>query len=473
MRNVKITFDTITNLLGEQLIPSHPFFILTLLQSLENQISSYDVAPTSYAYCYHSLIHVSLLRQSVPNDKIGSVFNFLTELSFWMYEGEKSTISKVKLQEFYANYTDKYVFYYGFQDILSILTEAVILSDDENNYNFSYKYLAYYLTAKKISTILTSVKGKTIVNSLIYNLNNEMNANILVFLTHHTKDNNLLEEILFKSMLPFEDFKPITLETDDSFFKFLSNFVSTIEENILPESTNPAKNREKDLIQKDKLQIKRQSSKSEDDSEEISSSDLVENFKVIKILGQIIKNQHGNFEKEKLISMLEAAYNACFRSIDHLSTVLESDREEVIEAFLEKHSKDKKEITIRDKEILKSKISGFLYYIGYRLCLGSFANLSLAVGTQNIDDIYDQVAKRINSPAAKLITFNIKTYYGKLSIPELIRMKEDFKGNPVALHMLTSRVYSYLYNNYVNYEKRSKIANILELKSLPIAKKGK
>ena len=89
-----------------------------------------------------------------------------------------------------------------------------------------------------------------------------------------------------------------------------------------------------------------------------------------------------------------------------------------------------------------------------------------------MNDIYDKVADKIGSPAAKLITFNIKTYYGQLSIPELKKINEEFKNNHVAMHLLKSRVYSYVYNNYVDFKKRDQILSILDLKSLPITTKS-
>lgn len=482
LRKVKITFDTITNLLGEQLIPSYPFFILTLLQSLDNQLKSYDIAPTSYAYCYHSLIHVSLLRQQVKNDKIGSVFNFLIELSFKLYDEYKSkSLSEDQFKLFYKEYTDKFIFSYGLDEIQDILCNAVILNKEDNHFYFSYKYLSYYLTAKKISTILNEEKGKNILSDLSENLNIEMNANILVFLTHHTKDNNLLEELLFRSMLPFENYKAITLDLDDTFFSFLSNFVSTIKDNILPENTNPKANRENELVKRDQKEFKRKNNTNDNNienddlnfNENNESIDIIETFKVIKILGQIIKNQHGNFEKDKLISLLEASYNACFRSIDFLTTVIKASEEEITELIFNKFSKKQQEnFSLADREKIKNKIINFLQFLGYRLCLASFSNLSLSVGTSNMNDIYDKVADKIGSPAAKLITFNIKTYYGQLSIPELKKINEEFKNNHVAMHLLKSRVYSYVYNNYVDFKKRDQILSILDLKSLPITTKS-
>ena len=63
--SVKNTFETISGLLGEQLIPSYPVFTLSLLQSLDNQLKPFNVTETSYAYCYQSLIVLSLMRVGV------------------------------------------------------------------------------------------------------------------------------------------------------------------------------------------------------------------------------------------------------------------------------------------------------------------------------------------------------------------------------------------------------------------------
>ena len=410
------------------------------------------------------------------------MFNFLIELSFKLYDEYKSkSLSEDQFKLFYKEYTDKFIFSYGLDEIQDILCNAVILNKEDNHFYFSYKYLSYYLTAKKISTILNEEKGKNILSDLSENLNIEMNANILVFLTHHTKDNNLLEELLFRSMLPFENYKAITLDLDDTFFSFLSNFVSTIKDNILPENTNPKANRENELVKRDQKEFKRKNNTNDNNienddlnfNENNESIDIIETFKVIKILGQIIKNQHGNFEKDKLISLLEASYNACFRSIDFLTTVIKASEEEITELIFNKFSKKQQEnFSLADREKIKNKIINFLQFLGYRLCLASFSNLSLSVGTSNMNDIYDKVADKIGSPAAKLITFNIKTYYGQLSIPELKKINEEFKNNHVAMHLLKSRVYSYVYNNYVDFKKRDQILSILDLKSLPITTKS-
>lgn len=100
----------------------------------------------------------------------------------------------------------------------------------------------------------------------------------------------------------------------------------------------------------------------------------------------------------------------------------------------------------------------------YRICLGSFSNLSLAVGTQNIDEEYDKVAQAIGTPAAKLISFTIKSFYGPMSITELEELIREFSGNHLATHILKARVLKYVYNNTITYQKKQKIGQICGMK---------
>lgn len=81
--------------------------------------------------------------------------------------------------------------------------------------------------------------------------------------------------------------------------------------------------------------------------------------------------------------------------------------------------------------------------------------------------IFDDVANSIGTPAAKLVSFSIKTCYGKLSIKELKDLVQEFEKNPVALRILKARVKSYLYNNYIEFRDRQKIVDTLKMSLLP------
>lgn len=459
--NIKKTYDTISSLLGEQLIPSYPIFILSLLQSLDSQLK-FDVAPTSYAYCYHSLIHLSLMREGVTNNEMGSLFNFLTEFAHLLYNKKISGMHIDHFSLFYDNYKNKYPFDFSCDKIVSILTRSNILKLDDDCIMFSYKYLSYYLSAKKISSFIHEKRGEEEIKRLCNNIHTESNANVLIFLTHHTSDNNLIEELLFASMLPFESREPITLAINDPFFSFLQTFVSAIKDDVILNNNNPEEYRKKQLQEADKKDTN--SSKpnqlTEDDFKDPNIVDITQTLKIIKILGQIVKNQHGNFEKERLSSLIKSSYLAAFRLINFFSTMLIDAKGELVDAL----TKDISDPSNRD--LVQRKVSDFLYFLGYRMCLMTFSNLSNAVGTSTLKTLYDDVANDINTPAAKLITFTIKTYYGSMNTSELEQLMNEFKDNQVAQRIIKARVLNHVYNNNVPFDKKQKISSICQIKLL-------
>ena len=177
-------------------------------------------------------------------------------------------------------------------------------------------------------------------------------------------------------------------------------------------------------------------------------------------MGQIVKNQKGSFEKSKIISLLTEAYLVCFRTINFYSSKLEEEKADIIDYFIQEFKKNGK-YEINEKE-LERKINSLLMMMLYRVCLSTFANLSLSIGTSKMDSIYDTVANNIDSPAAKLISFTIKTYYGSLKMTELEDLVDEFKSNPVAMHILKARVINYVYNNPVEYTMKQSIGKVVD-----------
>ena len=94
-------------------------------------------------------------------------------------------------------------------------------------------------------------------------------------------------------------------------------------------------------------------------------------------------------------------------------------------------------------------------------CYDIFSKIIFSAGLKDFQELYNEVACRIGTPAAKLVSFSINSYYNELSIKEVASLAREFEGNYVALHILKSRVKSYIYNNHVSYSKQQRIAQIL------------
>lgn len=462
-RQVKLTFDQISNLLGEEYMPSYPVFILSLLQSLNNTLKNFDVEKTSYGYCYYSLIIAALIKNGVTQDKVEGIIQFLSKLAFSMYEKSSDSFSTEEYNKFYTDYVKSYRASYGEEKLLEILTKSYIIKDDDGSYKFSYKYIFYYLIAASISRIQDSDKLKAIIKELCDNMHKEKEANILIFLANQNIIPGVIQELIFYSWLPFEDFKPITLDTDDRLFSQIKNIAKEIKVDVMRNDVNPHEERTKELKLRDREKQEAGDSPFISDEEIDKNKDLRDvssSIKIVRILGQIIKNQKYTYKTEKLVTLVEQAYNVSFRTIAFLSDAMGRSKDEIVDYLKQKH----KNITKEDAAKIEDRVSRILQSMLYRFCLDNFSNVSASVGAPDMTDLFIKVAKDMDTPAAKIVSFTINTYYNKMKISDLEAIMQEFKNNPVATEIIRSRVMSYVYHNYVSRDERQKIGNICKFR---------
>lgn len=470
---IKQTYDKITILLGQQLIPSYPVFILSLLQGLNQAMEGFNVSKTSYAYCYNSLIISSLLKSGTDKEKINGVLKFLSEFSYYYYtrNNEATEFCMKDYESFYNDYKEEYNVPYGIEKLLKILCEADLIRRIEGEaYSFSYRYVFYYLVAQKISELLNNNKADGIIQELCKKLHKEREANILIFLVYHNGIEKQMEDLLFASWLPFENYKPITLQLDDPLFSDLNSIVDGIKANVLLQNIDPKENRDVALRKSDDEQRKLNTvNKPTDEDFETNQClrDLNNTYKIIKILGQIIKNQKETLKKEQILKLIEESYYVCFRSIAFFNKMIDDSKEEIFSLLLDKNKNSLK----LDENVLKDKVRKMLHMLLYHQCLRSFTILSCAVGRSDMSENFDEVAARINTPAAKIISFTIKTYYNKMEFKDLKNLVSEFKDNPVVMEIIKARVINYVYNNYLDISVRQRIGQLCNLQLVDNNKK--
>lgn len=462
LNNVKLRFNEINSLIGNRLMPSYPIFILTLLQSLDENLQNFS--QTSYANIYLVLIKAGLVKEGIKDSVLTSLLNILKELAFYMYDNKRSPFNREDFDNFMLEYTRKYFRHklLTSDKILRVLCDSNILKYDDEYYTFSYKYIYYFLIAQKISTDIDSYQG--LIYDLCNNIHLEINANILIFLSHHSKAQILIDNIVFTSEIPFENASPLTLNKDDEFVKFITEFTNELRDEII-EDRNPKEEVKKELKEKDA--IERGSQEDEDHEEGILPSEAIEMnqaFRTVKIIGQIVKNQSGDFEKEKLIKLVEAAYNTIFRFLGFYSGMLVKDKELLIEAIVEDiRSKEEEKSSRRgnvDVKLIEKTVRNILQFISWRICVESMNNLMFAVGTKGQNELFDRVNSNIDSPASKIVTFAIKTFYDKIDAKELEKLFDDVKDNYLAQCILREYIKKYLYTNFVERSKRDRIIQI-------------
>lgn len=474
LNKVKISFDQVQNILGNKLVPSYPVFILTILQSLSYS-KPLNLEQSAFGYCYQSLIHIALsAKAKVENEDIDSYFNILSELAYILFSENKKSLTRDEFRAFYDAYSTKYISP-KFESLETNITVSNILICDDNEFVFSYKYIYYFLVARKIGEVIHTSKGKGIIDDLCNNLHSERNANILVFVAHHSKDDYLIESTTFSSMIPFENIEPISLKRSGKYYELIKDIAADVSNEIIDASRKPEEERDLMLSEKDEFENNLNKSRkktdinqsSQDDDDQIIKDEtlpLFQAFKSIEIVGQIIRNRKGSLDKNTLTNMIKELYFTGFRTISYMGEVIGSAQDEFVESLKSRITEDDSRAQIT------KKINEFFQFISLQTCLGVFTKICMSVGSKDLKKLYDEVSDQIDTPAAKLVTFGIKTYYDRMSIRELQKYAEDFKNNPVALKILKARVRSYIYYNHIDYQSKQKISSALNMK---IGKKRK
>lgn len=487
---IKTVYDQITNILGKQLLPSNPIFLLTLLQNINIDSLGFDVAPTSYAALYDCLLSAALIKAGVDVNRVSAYALFLSELAYAMYVNKVEVFSEndmpdtINYNKFYNSYEKEWNPVAGKENLINILKKSCVIIETESGvYKFSYKYLFFYLTAKRIARAIVKEDGKQQVVNLCKNLHKENNANILLFLAYQDTSGVLLDEINFSSMLPFEDLKPITLDVDDELYSRLTELVNSMRADVLKAGVNPLEHRRRLLEKHDSEDRAIQHASASEPMlapEEIETNKDLVDFRntmfVTQIMGQIVKNQQETLKKDELTGLIENAYNSTFRSLSFITHVIENDRK----SFIEEITKNSRYAKGIDEAKIKERLNRLLQMVLMKFCLFSFARLSVAVGSsgRGMSEIYDKVADNIGSPAAALISFTIKTYYGTMKATELKTMVNRYKNNPVVLRLINARVRNYVYNHELPFDRLSELGSITGMQlvdsaSVALAKKNR
>ncbi len=462
LQKIKSTFDQVRHVLGNKIIPSYPVFLLSILQSLEN--ASFDLNETSYGYCYQTLIHYALANKAkVNNDDLGSYMNFIKELAYYFHKNEIDSVSESIFVKFHRKYSDQFVFF-TYDKVKHKLLASQIIFEEESYFKFGYKYILFFLIAKHVSDIIHSDEGKNVIAKLFDNLHLENNANILVFITHHTNDISFISDSLFSAMLPFEEVKPITLKKGGLYYQHINEISLEISNDIIDQNRTPEEEREKQLLIQDKNnRTLEKNSQLNNEPEEVNEVTIpfLQAFRSIDIVGQIVKNRKGSLPKQEIIELISELYLTGFRTVGFLGTIFTDAKDQLTEELKER---------IKDndsREVVERKINSFFQFISMQTCLGVFTKLVYSVGIKDFKELYEEVAKQIGTPAAKLVSFSINSYYNEISTKEVSKLAKELKNNFVALQILKSRVKSYIYTNHIDYREKQQLAQALDMRISP------
>ena len=304
----QIERDVDSIILGNRIVPRFPFYVLSILQSREAFMPE-DLNVTSYGYCYFIMIVAYLTRSGISKQdaSIESCINFASYYAYHLYKETHSCSSQPVSEDLFekisSNYKKKFV-----------IKESIISRLQNFSYgifrerNFRTPYMFYYFLGHYFANNF-SEKNRNEIESMAQNSHITANRLVLIFCIHHSKDCEILDEILLQTMCTFDEMKPASLSSDET--SVLEACISNVKSDILS-NQSVRKEREKERYRRDLADEDRAN---ESVTEESPVNAVYRILKNNEILGQILRNKHGTLPKEKLHEIIETISDGGLRLI--------------------------------------------------------------------------------------------------------------------------------------------------------------
>ena len=301
-------------IVSNKIVPRFPFYVLSILQTQENFMP--DVSITSYGHCYYVLIVAHLVKSGVSSRDmdLNAYFNFLEHLAFNHFlvqqNNSQSGDEVFEFPAFLRKYSDRFFVPRSVVNRLSNRDYGIISTEGKFRFRYMYYYfLGRYLANNKKST-------QAIVDELCECSYMRDNQIIILFLVHHTNDDDVIEDILVRQICTLGNISPAKLTAVET--ARFAEIVASMPENI--QSEKPVED-----VRKEERQVRDRNDRELEDEELDTNDSLSEQqvgiyriFKSNEILGQILRNKFGILPKDRIEEIIETISDGGLRLVNAL-----------------------------------------------------------------------------------------------------------------------------------------------------------
>lgn len=470
----------IKSILGRNYIASYPFYVLGMLQALE-AVKMNNANYSLYGFYYEKLINDSLGNAIKNTKETDFYYNLLTDYCYWLFfeEGANIPIAQTRFDEFYYNYCKRYAIdqkKMPLSKVKSNLQSANIVLVD-HDVKIAQRYVYYFFVAKYISNNISKDDDiKILVSKLIKRAFRNEYASILMFITHLSKDEWVVNELIAHANSIFELVEPCKMEDD---LEVINNLITEIPKQIVG-VINIGDEREKQLEYE--AAVEADESKFDNDSinyqdfgldDDVSQIDIIAKFnlamKTIDLLGEVAKKYWGGLLADDKYNLVLASYNLGLRALHHYLNIMNTNRDDLInyikKQVVEKYMKDNMTTWSADnnKAEVKHVSDGLLFQFAFLASWVFIRRVSSAVGYDKLNLTYEEILKNYQSNSYKLIDLSIDLNYNEIDIERIEEYKQLMQKNHMSYMMLRelSLYHLYLYDD--GYKKRQQVFQIFDV----------
>lgn len=451
----------VNGVLRKNIVPPKPLYVLSILQSLD-AFTVNDYKLTSYGHCYNFLIQQALQNGRIKVDELDAFINLLTHLAYFIFDHNKYAMTREDWEIFSDKYSGQFLMPEG---ALDALIDTRILRERDNGVEFAHKYIYFYYAGKYLAEELERGRGLGQVEALCLDMHLEQNANILIFITHHTKSSGVIEQIALYADESFSGRSPSTLDVEST--KFLAERRNNIPD-LVVEARSFEEERRRRAERKDHLEDSFEGQ--EEDSESGFENDEVfkdinRSAKTVEIVGQIIRNRYGSLTLQEIHDLLESALWAGLRFMDFFVELMCDAEDDLIEMIAGAVSASDEPLS----EAQQKKLAKSIYT---RFCYGGILSILLkisgAIGHKKILDMVRSVeADNPDFVSIRLVSIALELEFSRNFPKKRVEsVSKSLSGNVVADRVFKEIIVNHLYLNFVERQDKQWIATEL---GIPLA----
>ncbi len=433
-------------IIRRNLLPPKPFFVLTVIQLLDSLMPT-NFELSSYGHCYQALILQALHKVGVRTQNFDLYVNYLSELAYscFSHGGESLTSDEFK------NFTEKYSqrFLLGsHEEILKTLTRAEIVRIDvDDRLRFSYQYIFYFYAAKYLADHIEDCEHE--IENLCERLHSERNANIVIFLMHHSRDQRIIDEVLLRAEMIFDQVPVATLHRRET--EHILGVAQQIPELVI-DQIDVESERRKELERRDHLDA------APDDSEKFEEQlkdadttviDIVRSARMIDVVGQILRNRSGSLEKKQLSDLAQSGFETGLRFLRFWLEFTRREKGDIV-ALIAGALLAGADGAKDDEKTRKAAMELYLN-LCYDVCHGVLGRIANSLGARELIEIFETLEQQEpDSVAIMLLNIAIQMEFTK-RIPKskINKLSSKLRSNPIAGLLLRQLVIQHLYLNEV------------------------
>ena len=370
-------------IISKKVVPRYPFFVLSILQVDEAYMPK-SMSITSYGHCYNALIIASLIKAGISSsdEDINTCFNLAENLAFKIYKSSKQN-KMIDFPMFIKEYRKKYFIQESTLNRLRSHDYGIITEDG----HFKVPYVYYFFLGR----FLSKNDNKAVIEEMCEESYLNSNYLTLLFIIHHTNNNQIIDDILIRTMYSLDTIDPATLDRGET--KRFREIIAALPENILSnDSVEEERKREKDIqdINDHQVEDKCASEETEIDN---PVNDWYRILKNNEIMGQILRNRYGTLERTKIEEIIEIVADSGLRLVN---CFLKSE-DEIAQLARYLHKKFPEHDLQKIKNLLR-----FVSFIWTMINVGKIVN---AINVPEIREAVNKVVCRRSTPAYDLIGY--------------------------------------------------------------------